>query len=189
MQETHLTQVWSLGQEDPLEKVMVTHSSILAWEIPWTEEPSGLLFMGSQRVEHNWSNSACMHAQAMNTSKLSKLLQQNLTSVHVGNRKTDTGIMIKQTKFHCAEHSVWSSRSVCHPSLFLDSRVWSLEFVSLGFLAFHFWLDWEMGSTNSRASQVALVVTNAPASVGDIRDVGLIPGWGRSPEGGNGNPL
>ena len=45
MQET---QVKSLGQEDLLEKEMATHSSILAWRIPWTEEPSGLQFMGSQ---------------------------------------------------------------------------------------------------------------------------------------------
>ena len=42
------TQVWSLGQEDPLEKEIATHSSILAWEIPWTEEPGGLQSMGSQ---------------------------------------------------------------------------------------------------------------------------------------------
>ena len=42
MQETHETQVQSLGQEDPLEKEMTTHSSILAWEIPWTEKPGGL---------------------------------------------------------------------------------------------------------------------------------------------------
>ena len=42
--------VQSLGQEDPLEKEMVTHSSILAWEIIWTEEPGGLQSMGSQRV-------------------------------------------------------------------------------------------------------------------------------------------
>jgi len=47
------TRVQSLGQEDPLEKGMATHSSILAWEIPWTEEPGGLQFMGSQRVRHN----------------------------------------------------------------------------------------------------------------------------------------
>ena len=39
-------QVWSLGQEDPLEKEMAAHSSILAWEIPWTEEPDGLQSMG-----------------------------------------------------------------------------------------------------------------------------------------------
>ena len=41
-------QVWSLGREDPLEKEMAAHSSILAWEIPWTEEPGGLQSMGSQ---------------------------------------------------------------------------------------------------------------------------------------------
>ena len=50
MQET---QVLSLGQEDPLEKEMTIHSSILAWRIPWTEEPDGLQFMGSQRARKN----------------------------------------------------------------------------------------------------------------------------------------
>ena len=48
------TQVWFLGQVDPLEKGMATHSSILAWRIPWTEEPGGLQSMGSKRVGHNW---------------------------------------------------------------------------------------------------------------------------------------
>ena len=47
------TQAPSLGQEDPLEQEMATHSSILAWEIPWTEEPGELQFMGSQRVGHD----------------------------------------------------------------------------------------------------------------------------------------
>ena len=47
------TWVRSLGREDPLEKEMATHSSTLAWKIPWTEEPSGLQSMGSQRVGHN----------------------------------------------------------------------------------------------------------------------------------------
>ena len=46
-------QVPSLGQEDPLEKEMTTHSSILAWRIPWTEEPGGLHSMGSPRVRHD----------------------------------------------------------------------------------------------------------------------------------------
>ena len=50
MQET---QVRSLGWEDPLEKEMATHSSILAWRIPWTEEPGGLQSIGSQRVGHD----------------------------------------------------------------------------------------------------------------------------------------
>ena len=48
------TQVRSLGWEDPLEKRMATHSSILAWRIPWTEEPGELQSMGSQRVRHDW---------------------------------------------------------------------------------------------------------------------------------------
>ena len=47
------TWVQTLGQEDPLEKEMATHSSILAWEISWTEEPGGLLSMEFQRVRHN----------------------------------------------------------------------------------------------------------------------------------------
>ena len=49
MQETR---VQSLGWEDPLEKEMATHSNILAWRIPWTEEPGGLQSIGSQRVGH-----------------------------------------------------------------------------------------------------------------------------------------
>ena len=47
------TQVPSLGPEDSLEEGMATHSSYLAWKIPWAEEPGGLEFMGPQRVEHN----------------------------------------------------------------------------------------------------------------------------------------
>ena len=47
------TQVLSLGGEDALEKEMATHSSVLAWKIPWMEEPGGLQSMGSQRVSHD----------------------------------------------------------------------------------------------------------------------------------------
>ena len=52
---TRETRVWSLGQEDPLEKGMATHSSIPAWEILWAEERGGLQFMGLQRVGHDWA--------------------------------------------------------------------------------------------------------------------------------------
>ena len=51
-QKTQETQVQSLGQKDPLEEKMATHLSILAWGIPWTEEPGGLQFIGSQRVSN-----------------------------------------------------------------------------------------------------------------------------------------
>ena len=50
------TQVQSLGQEDPMEEEMATHSSILACSIPWTEEPGGLQFIGSQRVRYDGSS-------------------------------------------------------------------------------------------------------------------------------------
>ena len=50
-------QVWSLGREDPLEKEMATHSSILAWTILWIEEPGKLQSMGLQRVSHDWATS------------------------------------------------------------------------------------------------------------------------------------
>ena len=51
------TQVWSLGQEDPLEKEMATHSSTLTWRISWTEEPGRLQSTCSQRVGHDWATS------------------------------------------------------------------------------------------------------------------------------------
>ena len=53
LQETQEMQVRPMGWEDPLEKEMATHSSILAWKIPWTEEPGGLQLMGWQRVEQD----------------------------------------------------------------------------------------------------------------------------------------
>ena len=49
------TRVWSLGWEDPLEKGMANHSSILAWRIPWIQEPGGLKSVGLQRVRHDWA--------------------------------------------------------------------------------------------------------------------------------------
>ena len=58
MQETKEMWVWSLGWKYPMEEAMATHSSTLAWRIPWTEEPGGLSSMWLQRVGHDWSNSA-----------------------------------------------------------------------------------------------------------------------------------
>ena len=58
MQETR---VQPLGQEDPLEREMATHSSILAWEIPWREEPGGLQFVESQRVRHSLATKQQQH--------------------------------------------------------------------------------------------------------------------------------
>ena len=64
MQETW---VWSLGQEDLLQKGMATHSSILSWRILWTVEPGGLQSMGSQRVVHNWATKQADRQRWWNT--------------------------------------------------------------------------------------------------------------------------
>ena len=77
MQETR---VRSLVLEDPLEKEMATHSSILAWKIPWTEEPGWLLSMGSQRVRHNWATSLFSKSpiQIWNTNRTKKKPNEKL---------------------------------------------------------------------------------------------------------------
>ena len=67
VQEMQETQVQSLHWEDPLKESMATHFRILAWRIPWTEEPGGLQSQGSQRVRHDWSNLAHTHAFKINT--------------------------------------------------------------------------------------------------------------------------
>ena len=81
--------LWSLGQKDPLAKGMATHSSILAWRIPWTEEPGRLQSMGSQRAGHDWSDLAWTHAR---TGRLSA---KNITNAHIhpsASQKRDTGV-------------------------------------------------------------------------------------------------
>ena len=55
IQELQEAPVWALGQDDPLEEAMATHSSILAWKIPWTKEPDGLQSKGLQRGRPNWA--------------------------------------------------------------------------------------------------------------------------------------
>ena len=75
-QELEEMWVWSLGWEYSLEKEMATHSSILAWTIPWIEEPGGLQSMGLQRVRHIWSNLAHMHTTLSQNGKQPKDFQR-----------------------------------------------------------------------------------------------------------------
>ena len=64
------TWIWSLGWEDPLEKGMATHSRILAWRVPWTEEPAGLQSMGWQRVEQDWMTKHTAHKAFINNTAM-----------------------------------------------------------------------------------------------------------------------
>ena len=79
----HLPTTWetwvqSLGWKDLLEKEMSTHSSILAWKIPWMEEPGRLQSMGSQRVGHDWATSFSLPFLSANTDSYTELNQQKL---------------------------------------------------------------------------------------------------------------
>ena len=74
MQET---QFQSLGWEDPLEKEMATHSSILAWRIPWTEETGGLQSLGSQRVRHN-----CVINTGQQGDQTSQSYRKSILNIH-----------------------------------------------------------------------------------------------------------
>ena len=65
MQEMQETHVHSPDQEGSLEKAMATHSSVLAWEIPWAEEPGGLQPTGERTVRHDSSDGACAHADVL----------------------------------------------------------------------------------------------------------------------------
>ena len=82
------TWVQSLGREDPLEKEMATHSSILAWRIPWMEERDVLQSTGSQRVRHDWATSLFTHfifIHLLKTHwiiKLNKLLKKTFTETN-----------------------------------------------------------------------------------------------------------
>ena len=74
-------QVRSLGQEDPLEKEMATHSRVLAWKIPWTEEPGGLQSMGLQRVGHKWATNPSFLPYFLSSSSRFQLGDYKLLSL------------------------------------------------------------------------------------------------------------
>ena len=103
MQETR---VWYLGWEDPLEKGIAAHSSILAWRIPWTEEPSGLQSMGSQRVGHDWVTNIkawyFSHIVHMIMAILSLKLDSNL--VHSIAAWNDLSLYFLYESMHLCEH-------------------------------------------------------------------------------------
>ena len=81
------TQVWSLGQEDPLEKRVATHSSILAWRIPWTEKPGRLYSMESQRVRHDWVTNTHTHTHTHTHRHLKKKQQKQSNPVNTASAR------------------------------------------------------------------------------------------------------
>ena len=139
-----ITSYWSF----PPEKEMATHSSSVAWRIPWAEKPGGLLSMGLHRVGHNWSNLAGVRALEKEMATHSNVLAWRIPgTVEPGG--------LPSMGSHRVGHD-WSNLAAAAAALELPR--WS-------------------------------VVKNLPAKAGDSGDAGSIPGLGRSPGGGHGNPL
>ena len=92
MRETQKTRVQSLGWEDPLEEDMATHSSVLAWRIPWTEEPGGLESMGSQRVGHDCSD------LALSCPTIPRMLQMGSYISFSGDKQCQLGFTDEKTE-------------------------------------------------------------------------------------------
>ena len=109
MQDLWEMRVWSLGQEDPLEQGMATCSSILAWRIPWREEPGGLQSIGLRRVGHNWNDLA--HLGSASSSSQSGLASNCVTLVL---------FLLILLSNHSQQHLCYYT---CGGSLFLDQKI------------------------------------------------------------------
>ena len=100
------TRVWFLGWEDPLGNEMATHPSILAWRIPWIEEPGGLQSTGSQRVGHDWATSLYYHVML-------KFIKKHLggSIINMFHFYKCNGTFILSCIFqHLGKYSIWFSR-------------------------------------------------------------------------------
>ena len=101
------TWVQSLGWEDPLEKEMATHSSILAWKIPWTEEPGRLWSMGSQTVGHDWATFTSLRMTISVGTE--RAFAENSTSILTNSQLLPAGYR-ENTPQHTRSH-IWQTHS------------------------------------------------------------------------------
>ena len=115
MQEPQEMWVWSLGGEDALEEGIATHSSILVWRMPWTEEPGGLQSIAAQRVRHDWSDWVCTHTHTH---------QRNLLETHPLEfaRNSPLGVLrraahkeVSHQRYSAAKPPEGFSRGSCRP--------------------------------------------------------------------------
>ena len=105
-------QIWSLGQEDPLEKGMATHCSILAWRIPWTEESGGLQSMGWQRVGHDWvANTFTGHLKLLDEGPISRIeLSSEISPNNMGSMWWGNLAGLGYQRSLCLIASVWPNK-------------------------------------------------------------------------------
>ena len=173
--------VQSLRREDPLQKGMAAHSSILAWKYPWTEEHGGLQSMGSQTVGHNWTTNTHIH-----TIHIIIIL---FTFIFFPFVFISWKLITLQYCSGFCHTLTWISHGfTCFPNPDLPSRLplFTLKHDGINNLFCHHTL---ITATVCWASQVALVVKNPPANAGDLRNMSFIPRSRRFPGGGHSNPL
>ena len=111
--------VRSLGQEDPLEESMATHSNILAWRTLWTEEPGRLQSMGLQRVRHDWSDSAHSHARCSGKGDILKYLMENSHHQPVNLASLLKGVHRKWVELWDFPRFKWKQRIILYESFML----------------------------------------------------------------------
>ena len=152
------TWVQSLGWEDSLEGSMATHSSILAWKIPWTEKPSRLQSIGSQRVRHDWDDLAHIRDHIVFVFlSLVYFIYHNDLQVHPRCFKWQDFLLVCEwIIFHCVYN-------------------WPLNNMDLNFMGQLTHVFFPIVNTTllycSGASQVVLVVRNPPPGAEDIKDI------------------
>ena len=187
------TWVRSLGREDPLEKEMATHSSILAWRIPWTEEAGGLQSTGLQRVGHDWATSLHFRRRKWMEFKLStfglngkvwKQKQSHKNGLEVWILSFLTGSMCYTVLQSCL--TFCDPMDCSPPSSSVHGILLAiLELVAMPSSRGSSWLrNWTCVSKVFPHSSISKIVC-----LQCRRDLGLIPGSGRSPGEENGNPF
>ena len=115
--------VQSLGQEDPLEEGMATYSSILARRIQWTEEPGGLLSVGSQRVRHNGSDWAPTHVLSMVGVSGEKVLSRDFSSDGQENERSCIGQKERKNIWECSGIAIKDVNSTINSK----TNLWTTE--------------------------------------------------------------
>ena len=103
-----------------MEKEMATHSSILAWRIPWTKEPGGLLSMGSHRVGYDWSDLACMHALEKEMATHSSILAWRIPG-------TEEPGGLRSMGLHRVRHD-WNNLEAAAAACFKIFSYWIIHF-------------------------------------------------------------
>ena len=116
-----------LSQEDPLEKGMASHPSILAWRIPWTEEPGGLQSMGSQRVRHDWSDFTHTWWELLEYSKQPSIMWQLMLLYNLKSGDPDTPELLSMFASECS----WGTCMLFHLICYMDFPLWLYIFLSV----------------------------------------------------------